>query len=52
MATGDEDYYKRRIREERAAEQAAATTEIALVHAELAAEYEALLKKLRETPKA
>lgn len=52
MTTGDEDYYQRRIREERAAEQAAQTTEIALVHAELAAQYEVLLKRLRETPPA
>lgn len=51
MTAGDEDYYRRRVREERAAEQAAKTRDVALVHAELAAQYEELLKTLQETSK-
>ncbi|MES2288816.1 MAG: hypothetical protein V4530_03690 [Pseudomonadota bacterium] len=51
MSAEDEDYYQRRIREEREAEKAAPTKEIAQVHAELAAQYEVLLHKLPKTPK-
>ncbi|MEP6785836.1 MAG: hypothetical protein ABI898_08850 [Sphingomonadales bacterium] len=43
MTAIDEEYYSRRIREERAAEKAARTREIAQVHAELAQQYEALM---------
>lgn len=51
MTAIDEDYYARRAREERAAEKAAQTREIAQVHAELAAQYEALLAKAKAKPK-
>lgn len=47
MTTIDKDYYERRVREERAAEKAAQSREIAQVHAALAEQYEALLAKAR-----
>lgn len=50
MTAIDEEYYERRAREERAAEKAAQTRDIAQVHAELAEQYEALLAKVRAKP--
>jgi hypothetical protein len=50
MTAIDEEYYERRAREERAAEKAAQTRDIAQVHAELAQQYEAMLKKVRDKP--
>ena len=50
MTTIDRDYYARRVREERVREKAATTPSSAKAHAELAEEYERMLRDPANTP--
>jgi hypothetical protein len=50
MTAIDKDYYARRVREERAREKAASTPSSAKAHAELAEEYEKMLRDLQDEP--
>jgi hypothetical protein len=50
MTAIDKDYYARRVREERARAKAASTPSSAKAHAELAEEYEKMLRDLQDEP--
>lgn len=49
MTAIDKEYYARRAREERALAQTATTRSVAVVHAELAAQYEHMLRTAETT---
>jgi hypothetical protein len=50
MTAIDKDYYARRAREERVREKAATTPSSQKAHAELAEEYEKMLRDLEDEP--
>ncbi|UVO55261.1 hypothetical protein [Sphingomonas sp. SUN039] len=50
MTAIDKDYYVRRAQEERAREKAATTPSSQKAHAELAREYEKMLRDLKDEP--
>jgi transposase len=52
VTTIDRQYYEQRAREEREREKTAATRSAALAHAELAEEYERLLRDFGKQPQA